>query len=157
MSRVEDVAAGILAGAHRVIVGYRELLPFLEGVLPVLDDDLSTLPVIQRIASIALLKRFEQLQDQSARLARAVIELDLEQHRRLTVRDIANEMERRSVVEDADEWTDLNNLRNQLVHEYPVGDREQVERVNECWSAMPKLVDIHERLRAYLLNQGVES
>lgn len=156
MSRAEAVAFGILAGAQRVIAGYEELLPFLQPVLPVANDDLGALQVIDRIASIALLKRFEQLQDQTARLARTAFELDLERVRGVTVRDIANGMEKRLVVDDADDWVDLNNLRNQLVHEYPVGDREQVERVNECWAAMPKLVAIHERLRTYLLRQGVE-
>ena len=157
MSRVEALAASILAGAQRVVAGYLELVPYLEGVLPTENDDLSNLSVIERITSIALLKRFEQLQDQTARLARAALELDLERVARMTVRDVANGMEKRNIVDDADDWADLNNLRNQLVHEYPIGDREQVERVNECWTAMPKLVAIHDRLRKYLLRQGIEA
>lgn len=155
MNRIAILATRILAGAERVIAGIEELRPFLVDALPAQDDDLGTLDVVSRIASIALLKRFEQLQDQTARLGRAALEIDGQLVSRMTVRDVANGMEKRLIVEDADEWVDLNALRNQLVHEYPVGHREQVDRVNECWAAIPLLLLIHARLRAYLLQQGV--
>ena len=155
MRRPEAIAASLLAGAERVMAGLAELTPFLGGQLPSANDDLSGLAVVSRIASIALLKRFEQLQDQTARLARLAIELELERTDRVTVRDLANAMERRGIVGDADRWVDLNNLRNQLVHEYPVATRERVDRVNECWAATPLRIDAHQKLRAHLLAQGV--
>ncbi|RZM05219.1 MAG: hypothetical protein EOP67_76985 [Sphingomonas sp.] len=43
---------------------------------------------------------------------------------------------------------------NRLVHEYPVNEVEQVDRVNECWAAIPRLTDIYEKLRQRLSEQG---
>ncbi|HEX8445973.1 MAG TPA: hypothetical protein VF649_05095 [Sphingomonas sp.] len=139
---------------RRIVAGVEELHPFLANVLPVQDDDLARLPVVQRIASIALLKRFEQLQDMLGRLVRTLLSWTGEDVRELTRRDVANWMERLRLVETSDDWLDLTGLRNRLVHEYPINEIEQVDRVNECWVAMPRLVTIFDAVQAYLAKQG---
>lgn len=151
----EEVIRTAVARCDRIVAGVDELLPFLAPVLPVAADDLSRLPVVERIASIALLKRYEQLQDMLGRLFRAYLSWELEDVRAMTRRDQANQLEKFAIVEDADDWVDAAELRNRLVHEYPVDEDEQVERVNDCWAAVFRLTAMYARLRTRVEQAGI--
>ena len=151
----EQVIRAAVARCDRIVVGVEELRPFLDPVLPVDGDDLSTLPIVERIASVALLKRYEQLQDMLGRLFRAYLDWELEDVRAMTRRDQANQLEKHGIVEDADDWVGAAELRNRLVHEYPVDEEEQVDRVNECYVAIFKLVGSYALLRQRLHDRGV--
>ena len=154
MTDVAPLLRGGLERCARIVAGCEELIPFLAPVLPIQDDDLARLPVIERIASIALLKRYEQLQDMIGRLFRTYLSWEGEDVRDMSRRDHANRMERYHLIGDADDWMDFLDLRNRLVHEYPVNEVEQVDRVNECWAAIPRLTDIYDKLRQRLSEQG---
>lgn len=151
---VEDVIHAGVARCDRIVAGIDELRPFLEPVLPVSGDDLYALPVIERIASIALLKRYEQLQDMLARLLRAYVSWELEDVRAMSRRDQANQAEKFGMVADADDWMEAAELRNRLVHEYPVEEAEQVDRVNECWAGVHPLVQSYTDLKARMKDRG---
>lgn len=151
---VEDVIRGGVARCDRIVAGVDELRPFLAPVLPVSGNDLSALPVIERIASIALLKRYEQLQDMLARLLRAYLTWELEDVRAMSRRDQANQAEKFGMVADADDWMEAAELRNRLVHEYPVEEAEQVDRVNECWVGVHRLVRSYADLKARMNDRG---
>lgn len=155
MSDTDVIILAILTRCDQIAAGFEELVPFLAPVLPVVDDDLARLGVVERIASIALLKRYEQLQDMLARLGRAYLVWELEPVARLTRRDFANHMEAMGFVADADDWVDYAELRNRLTHEYPIEKAEQVDRVNECWTAMPRLLAILAAMRARLTQRGL--
>ena len=149
------VIAVAVARCDRIVAGVEELRPFLDPVLPVGGDDLSTLPLIERIASVALLKRYEQLQDMLGRLFRAYLDWELEDVRAMTRRDQANQLEKFHIVADADDWVEAAELRNRLVHEYPMDESEQVDRVNECYVTIAKLVTSYALLRDRLHDRGV--
>lgn len=154
---VEEVIRGVVARCDRIVAGVDELRPFLDPVLPVSGDDLSMLPVVERIASIALLKRYEQLQDMLGRLLRAYLSWELEDVREMSRRDQANQAEKFGLVEDADDWMEAADLRNRLVHEYPVEEAEQVDRVNECWIAVFRLTRAYADLKSRMIERGALS
>jgi hypothetical protein len=151
----EDVILAAVARCDRIVAGVDELRPFLDPILPVSDDDFSKLPVVARIASVALLKRYEQLQDMLGRLFRAYLDWELEDVRAMTRRDQANQLERFGIVENADDWVEAAELHNRLVHEYPVGEVEQVDRVNDCYVAIFRLVRSYAELRRRLHHRGL--
>lgn len=153
MSTDQIIQAG-LARCERIIAGVDELRPFLEPILPVQNDDLDRLEVVQRIACVALLKRFEQLQDMVGRVSRAVLDWEAEDVRAMTRRDLANWMERLCIIDDADRWIDLSDLRNRLVHEYPIEEREQVDRTNEKWAVVSELIEMVRRIEDHLKRAG---
>jgi hypothetical protein len=72
----EDLIKAAAARCDRIVAGFDDLRPILTPVLPIIGDDPSRLPLIERIASIALLKRYEQLQDMLGRLFRAYLTWD---------------------------------------------------------------------------------
>ena len=139
MSDADAVLRATLLRCRRLSDGVSELRPILAAHLPTQVSLLEGLPLIERIASIALMKRVEQLQDMIARLVRLVAAWELLDTTTMTRRDFANWMEKCRFVEDADQWVDLTLLRNRLVHEYPIDEAEQVRRVNQCWDAATQL------------------
>ncbi len=143
------------ARCDRIVAGFDDLRPILTPVLPVTGDDLSLLPLVERIASIALLKRYEQLQDMLGRLFRAYLTWELEDVRDMTRRDQANQLEKLGIVADADDWVGAAELRNRLVHEYPIDEAEQIDRVNDTWNASFGLIEAYTNLRARLAEQGL--
>lgn len=104
---------------------------------------------------MALLKRYEQLQDMLGRLFRAYLDWELEDVRAMSRRDQANQLEKFGVLADADDWIGATELRNRLVHEYPTDEAEQVERVNETWAASALLVKAYTMLRARIEDRGL--
>lgn len=69
----EDLIRAAVARCDGIIAGFDDLRPILMPVLPMAGEDVSRLPLIERIASVALLKRYEQLQDMLGRLFRAYL------------------------------------------------------------------------------------
>lgn len=154
MSGADAVLRATLLRCRRLSDGVSELRPILAAHLPTQVSLLEGLPLIERIASIALMKRVEQLQDMIARLVRLVAAWELLDTTTMTRRDFANWMEKCRFVEDADQWVDLTLLRNRLVHEYPIDEAEQVRRVNQCWDAATQLQSIVTAIETYLSKKG---
>ena len=154
MTDTDAVLRATLLRCRRLSDGIDELRPLLATHLPTEERALEAFPLIERIASIALLKRVEQLQDMIARLVRLVATWELFDTAVMTRRDIANWMEKSRFVEDADHWVDLTSLRNRLVHEYPIDEAEQVRRVNQCWDAATQLQSIVAAIVTYLSKKG---
>lgn len=153
----EDLIRSAVGRCDRIVLGFDDVRPILEPVLPFAGDDLTRLPLVERIASVALLKRYEQLQDMLGRLFRAYLDWELEDVRAMTRRDQANQLEKFGIFDDADDWIVAAELRNRLVHEYPIDEDEQVERVNATWAAASGLISAYQFLRARLADKGLLS
>ena len=153
--KVEEVIRAAVARCDRIVGGFDDLRPLLEPVLPVAEDEIDAFPVIERIATVALLKRYEQLQDMLGRLFRAYLTWELEDVQAMTRRDQANQLEKFGVFDDADQWVGAAELRNRLAHEYPITEAEQVERVNDTWRSSAQLVAAYAVLRARIVNRGL--
>jgi hypothetical protein len=105
----------------------------------------------ERIASRALLKAFEQLQDLIAKLLRLILILENEDLTGLSARGIADRAEALQLIGNADRWSALTKLRNRLVHEYPLTEEQQFRRFLEVWTEQFGLLAmigiIHDFLR----------
>lgn len=153
MSGIDDLLRAVFARGVRIVAGYDDVRPFLAPVLPASEAALRELPVVERIASIALLKRYEQLQDIVAQLGRLMIAWEGERTDRLSRRDLANWLERFGAVDDADEFIAASELRNRLVHDYPLDEDEQAQRVNASWAGFPALIAMVEALRQHMISR----
>ncbi len=153
MSGIDDLLRAVFARSVRIVAGFHDIHPFLAPVLPASNEALSGLPVVERIASIALLKRYEQLQDIVAQLGRLMISWEGERTDRLSRRDLANWLERFGAVDDADDYIAASELRNRLVHDYPLDEDEQTQRVNSSWAGFPALIAIVEALRRHMISR----
>ncbi len=134
MSPEGEIARALLARTHALVIGLGEALDLM-GALPADADAMATMGALERTASTALLKRVEQLEDVLMRLFRTLLRADGVDTSELYNRDIANRMEKRGLVDDAEAWMTIVRLRNRLAHEYPVGRDEQFDRLAEACRA----------------------
>ncbi|WP_267378424.1 MULTISPECIES: hypothetical protein [unclassified Sphingomonas] len=152
---VEEVIRASVARCDRIVAGIEDVRPILAPILPATDDDLSQSPLLERIASIAMLKRYEQLQDMLGGLFRAYLSWEAEDVRATTRRDQASQLEKMGIVDDADEWIDAVELWNRPVREYPIAESEQVDRVNDTWAAMQRLTTTYAVPRTRIAARGL--
>jgi hypothetical protein len=88
----------------------------------------------------AFLKTFEQLQDLTAnRLIRAIL-VDLAiDTTGWSARDAFDKMESLGALQDAREFRKIAQLRNRLVHEYPMSSDRRAQRINDAIAAARRL------------------
>ena len=101
-------------------------------------------------AARAVLKSFEQIEDQLSRVFRLIPLLLGEDSGRWFARDHADYMERLGVLDAASAWSPVVKLRNQLVHDYPLDAQVQFDRLVEAIGYLPFLAEIHHRLAIFV-------
>ena len=111
------------------------------------------MPARRQTAARAVLKSFEQIEDQLSRAFRAIPKLIGEDSANWYARDHADLMERFSVLDDAADWSRIVRLRNQLVHDYPLDPQVQLDRLLEAIGHLPLLAETHRRLAAFVRNE----
>ncbi|MEG8039756.1 hypothetical protein QP166_10545 [Sphingomonas sp. LR60] len=119
------------------------------GLLPELPenpDAFAELPVVARVASVAVLKEFEQLQDTLNALFRTTLRALGVRLKGLYPLDIGHRMEELDVLDDADRWLAIVMLRNELVHEYPTEAVDRVARLRAAIGHFPFLFDAAARI-----------
>lgn len=134
MSPEEDIRAALEGRLAALLAGLDEVL-MLAGPPPSSAQELAMRSAVERTASVALLKRVEQLEDILMRLFRTLLRLDGVDTSELTNRDIANRMEKWALLASADDWMAIVRLRNRLAHEYPVNPAEQLDRLLQAYRA----------------------
>lgn len=88
----------------------------------------------------AFLKTFEQLQDLVAnRLIRAILVEEAIDTSGWSARDAFDKMEALGALQDAHEFRKIAQLRNRLVHEYPMSAERRAQRINDAIAAARRL------------------
>lgn len=112
--------------------------------------EFETMASHRQSASRAVLKSYEQIQDQLARTFRAIPKLMGEDTAQWFARDHADFMEKVGVLRDAANWSRVVKLRNQLVHDYPLEAQAQFDRLCEVLVLLPFLAETHQQLAAFV-------
>lgn len=95
--------------------------------------------------------RFSKLQDaMGAKIFRYVLEYLDEDISTLPMRDILNRMERFNLIDSAEEWGYIRELRNEIAHDYPLLENDIVSILNELISKVPILKSIYKRTKAVI-------
>lgn len=103
----------------------------------------------RRSASRAVLKSYEQMEDQLSRAFRIIPKLVGKDSSRWYARDYGDFMEQLGILDDAATWSRMVRLRNELVHDYPLDPAVQFDRLVQAVAFIPQLRSAHERLAAY--------
>ncbi len=67
-------------------------------------------------------------------------------------RDILNLLERLQIIDSADVWLSLRELRNDLTHEYPMMVEETVNKLNHLFNQFPILDNILRTIQLHSKN-----
>ena len=145
---------------HDVLQSLLDRLALLESAL---DEDMRWLGLApqslaafaaleshQRSASRAVLKSFEQVEDQLARVFRLLPKMLGVETDRWFARDFADWMEKFEVLESAATWSSIVKLRNQLVHDYPVDQATQFDRLRQVFDFIPEMKRTRRALMAFV-------
>jgi hypothetical protein len=90
-----------------------------------------------------LIFRFTKLQDELGNITfRLLLEYFQEDIADKPFRDILNILERLNIIESADTWLSLRELRNDLTHEYPELIDETIDKLNHLYRQLPLLENI---------------
>ncbi len=150
------MAQAILARLDVLIVALEEDVEAL-GSLPADMVGYRAMNRSQRVASRALLKSVEQMEDQLARLFRLLPKLMLTSTTGWFAQDYANFAEKLGIVESSFAWTAIIRLRNRLVHDYPLQPEAQLELLSQAHAAVPLLVSTARAARSFVENEGLLS
>lgn len=145
--------ADMLQAIDDVSIGMSEAKEMMHP-LPDSVQQMADRTMPQRIASRALLKSVEQLQDLIARALRMILILEEEDLTGLSARAIADRAESIGLIGSSDRWSALVKLRNQLVHEYPLPKNQQLARLQDAWAACGALLAHTATITSFLRESG---
>jgi hypothetical protein len=98
-----------------------------------------------------LIFRFTKLQDElgnnTFRFLLAFLQEDIADK---PFRDILNILERLKIIDSADTWLTLRELRNDLMHEYPEMEAESVDKLNYLFLQLPLMENILKVIESHI-------
>ena len=144
MTPEQDIVADQIEAIAKVTQSARHALPLI-GAMPKNDPAFAAMTDLQQIAATAMLKQFEQIEGLLSGLFRAILRILGVRLKGLYALDIANRMVELGILDDADRWVTIVKLRNELVHEYPLGSSERYDRFIAAYEAFPFLFDAVDR------------
>lgn len=132
----------------RHIIRIKEALDELSAILPIQCDKYQTLTSDEVRCLDQFIFRFSKLQDaMGAKLFRYILEHLNEDTSSLPMRDILNRLERYNIIPSVSEWIYVRELRNEIVHDYPIDDQEVVQAINELINKTDLLLEIYKELK----------
>lgn len=154
MSPEQEILQDLLLQADTTRTALQDTLSLLDP-FPSDAAAFAAMTPAARVASTALLKQFEQLEDALSRMFRTVLKLLGQQLRGLFALDIARLMVELGVLDDPEHWVAIVKLRNQLVHEYPLRPAKQLERLKSARAGLDFMTGALTRTHALVLARNL--
>ena len=73
-----------------------------------------------------------------------------------TMADVLNRIEKRGILDSADVWRKLREIRNAFAHDYPEGEEDRANALNLAWLTATELLQIAENVQDYFQKQNVD-
>ena len=129
---------------ERALEHCKELIPLTSAKLSSINE--------QNIAFLDMATtRFGKLQDvMGARIFPLILEI-LEEDGAISFRDKLNRLEKLGFIDNANWWSDLRNIRNELTHEYPDNYRLLADSLNRFLPLAEELLAFWQKLQEKLL------
>lgn len=154
MTAEQEVIADQLSAIAAVARSARETLPLI-GAMPADDAAFDAMTPIQRMAATAMLKHFEQIEGLLSGLFRAVLRSLGVKLKGLYAQDIGNRMAELTIIDDPDRWVATVKLRNELVHEYPLGSSDRYDRFLAAHDSWPFLLAAAQQAERVITERGL--
>lgn len=123
----------------------------LDNVLPVKSNNLNCLTPDQVSLSDQMIYRFSQLQDTIDSKLFPLLLLGLgEDISNKPFIDILNKLEKLSIIDNAEKWLSLREIRNLVTHEYPGNEDEVAYGLNKLYQESIYLSSLLEKLVSYV-------
>jgi len=98
---------------------------------------------------------FSKLQDLiGAKLFKEVLyELKEIENKHTPMLDVLHKLEQLNMIENANEWDILREIRNELTHEYELSYENRIENIKKAIWGYEELVKIYKNIKNYLTNK----
>lgn len=154
MTPEQEIIADQIAAVRAVCRSARETLPLI-GLMARDDASYEAMTALQKIATTAMLKEFEQLEGLLNGLFRAILRALGVRLKGLYPLDIANRMAELDILDDPARWVTIVKLRNELVHEYPISTSDRYDRFAAAHDSFPLLLDAADRAERVVGARGL--
>lgn len=99
--------------------------------------------------------RFGKLQDTAGRALRNILIALGEDVEGAPFIDILNRAEKIGIIDNAQEWMMLRELRNLLTHEYSEKEEDIISGINKLYEISLRLCDIYKKIKTYSESKGL--
>ncbi len=140
MTPEQEIIADLLGAAVSIRSAAMDALSLID-TMPADEAAFDAMTPMARVATTAMLKSFEQLEDTTNGLFRAILRTLGVRLKGLYPLDVANRMEELDVLDDPARWVAIVKLRNELVHEYPGEAALRFTRMIDAHASLPFLFD----------------
>jgi uncharacterized protein YutE (UPF0331/DUF86 family) len=138
MLKIADIHAGRIKNA---IAGLKNIFPISAKQAGQLPEDVFLLTEL-------LTGRFAKLQDlMGAKLIDAFLEDQDETTANMTMIDKVNKLEKMGIIESAELWREMRQVRNNIAHEYPDHPELTADNLNQIFALAPKLLELLENIK----------
>ncbi len=128
------------------------LLDELQSISPFAAKIMEDMTKYQKVNCDALIFRFSLTQDTMAtKVLPDYLELTEEQTQGMSFIDKLHLLERLEIIDDADQWRDLRELRNHYSHVYTTSSQDQADYLNKVCKAIPIFDECLERIKKRIL------
>lgn len=148
MTPEQEVLANQLEAIATVVRSARYTMPRDRAAFSAMTEE-------QQIPATAMLKQFEQLEGLLSGLFRAVLRTMAVRLKGLYQLDLGNRMAELDIIDDPAGWVAIVKLRNELVHEYPLGASDRYDRFAAAYDAFPFLFNAAERASRVIAARGL--
>jgi hypothetical protein len=123
----------------------------LKNIFPIDTKSFKELSPEQVSRTDQLIYRFSQLQDTIGnKLFPLILEGLGEYKPNMPFIDILNTLEKLSIIEGAEQWLGLREIRNLVTHEYSGNEQEMVDALNELYQQAQVLISTLDNLSVYI-------
>ena len=138
--------------ANRILIA----MDYIKTRIPVTADKINHLTPEELSFFELYASRFSKLQDfMGSNLFTALLENAGEQTETLTFIDKLNKLEKLQVIQSADVWKKMRNIRNILSHEYPDRPEITAEIFNTAFSYGPIILDCLQNIKVFLKSRDL--
>lgn len=123
----------------------------IKNSIPISGDDIENLTGEELAYYELYASRFSKLQDfLGSNLFTTLLEQTGEQTESMTFIDKLNKLEKLEIINSADEWLKMRQIRNILAHEYPDRPEITAEIFNRAFNLGPLLLETLEKIKIFL-------
>lgn len=146
---MKEILKTYLSMCDKHLIRLQSALKALEPTIPIDKERYKRLSDSEMSFIDQLSFRFGKLQDSAGRLLRTMLQILGEDVEGLPFIDILNRAEKLGIIEDAQEWMMLRELRNILTHEYSEDEEDIAKGINKLYDISKRLSDIYKKIRSY--------
>jgi hypothetical protein len=150
----QEVIDDALRSVRSLVASSRETLTLI-GQVPADEGAFASLTAVERVATTAALKQFEQLEGALNGLFRGILRALGVRLKGLYPLDVGHRIEELGIVDAAGDWLAAVKLRNELVHDYPDRPAERLVRLGAAIATFPFLFDAAQRAAAVVAARGL--